>query len=89
MKWKKRKAEIERLKKKHPVRASVGAETTPTSAPRGSKYPSLTSTGVCKFSSNRGPRLSAPSHILVDTLHKQGPMVLTRDELPWAGGRKP
>ena len=27
--------------------------------------------------------------LIVDTLHKQGMMVLSRDELPWAGGRKP
>lgn len=26
---------------------------------------------------------------IVDSLHKQGLMVLSRDELPWAGGRKP
>jgi hypothetical protein len=26
---------------------------------------------------------------IVDSLHKQGMMVLSRDELPWAGGKKP
>jgi hypothetical protein len=30
-----------------------------------------------------------PTGHIVDTLHKQGPMVLFRDELPWAGGKKP
>jgi hypothetical protein len=28
-------------------------------------------------------------NLIVDSLHKQGMMVLSRDELPWAGGRKP
>lgn len=32
---------------------------------------------------------ASPAHLIVDTLHKQGPQVLSRSELPWAGGRKP
>jgi hypothetical protein len=30
-----------------------------------------------------------PTNHIVDTLHKQGPQVLTKEDLPWAGGKKP
>lgn len=86
MKWKKRKAELARLRKSHPV-VSVG------SIPRlldggGSKYPSLSSTGVSKICDRRGPSLPPPSGLIVGTPHKQGPMVMSKEELPWAGGKK-
>lgn len=35
------------------------------------------------------PKPKPPTNHIVDTLHKQGPMVLSRSELPWAGGKKP
>jgi hypothetical protein len=35
----------------------------------------------------RNPK-PATNHI-VDILHKQGPQVLTKEDLPWAGGKKP
>lgn len=31
----------------------------------------------------------SPSHLIVDTLHKQGPQVIAREDIQWAGGRKP
>ena len=88
MKWSKRKKELARLRKKHPVLGSAVAFPE-RRASGGASYPSLTSTGVCKFSSSRGEPLKPPSNILVGTPHKQGPMVMLPDELPWAGGRKP
>jgi hypothetical protein len=30
----------------------------------------------------------SPSHLIVDILHKQGPMVLSREELKYSGGKK-
>jgi hypothetical protein len=87
MKWKKRKREIERLRKKHPVLDSAVA-LPPRREPDGIAYPSLTSTGVSRFSSNKRPALSPPSSVIVGTPHKQGMMVMTREELPWAGGKK-
>jgi hypothetical protein len=44
-----------------------------------------------RFDQTQGKREpnKPPKHLIVDTLHKQGPMVLSRADLPWAGGRKP
>jgi hypothetical protein len=88
MKWKNRQRELARLRRKHPV-LNCGALPDLSRPAISSKYPSLTSTGVSPIYSNRKPPCSPPSHLIVDTLHKQGPMVLSRDELPWAGGKKP
>jgi hypothetical protein len=85
MKWKKRKAEIARLRKKHPV---VSAGQFPVLSSTRSRLPSLTSTGLSPICYVKRPPISAPSHLIVGTPHKQGPMVMTRDELPWAGGKK-
>jgi hypothetical protein len=30
----------------------------------------------------------SPPHLIVDILHKQGPMVLSREELKYSGGKK-
>jgi len=35
------------------------------------------------------PKSNPNPGLIVDTLHKQGPMVLRKSELPWAGGKKP
>ena len=85
MKWKKREAEIKRLRKKHPV---VRAVTLPGSATASSGYPSLSSTGISKIVCRARPTLSPNSSVIVGTPHKQGPMVMFKSELPWAGGKK-
>jgi hypothetical protein len=84
VKWKKRQAEIARLRKKYPVRAGEFPQSSfvPSSAP------SLTSTGISSICFTRRSPISPPSHLIVGTPHKQGPMVMSRDELPWAGGKK-
>ena len=35
------------------------------------------------------PHAKPKTNLIVDTLHKQGMMVLSKSELPWAGGKKP
>lgn len=85
MKWKKREAELNRLRRKHPVLQ----KQMPRSLGSSSKYQSLSSTGISRICYGPRPSLKPPSGVIVDTLHKQGPMVLSRSELPWAGGKKP
>lgn len=85
MKWKKRKSEIERFRKKYPVWRVI---EMPDLRVPGPKYPSLSPTGVAKITNAVREKHLPPSHLIVDTLHKQGPMVLSRSELPWAGGKK-
>lgn len=87
MKWKKRRAEIERLRKKHPVVRPdvVSADSSSRQPP---SYPSLTSTGVSRIVFNARQQHLTSSSVIVGTPHKQGPMVMFHDELPWAGGKK-
>jgi hypothetical protein len=59
------------------------------------KFPDLKFQEHAKLSNGFGKSTpkKAPmpqSHgLLVGTPHKQGPMVVSREELPWAGGKKP
>lgn len=85
MKWKKRKSELERLRKKYPVYNVI---KMPDLRVPGPKYPSMSTTGVARIADAVRTKHLPPSHLIVDTLHKQGPMVLSRSELPWAGGKK-
>jgi hypothetical protein len=86
MKWKKRQAELRRLRRKHPV-LSVN-QLPDLSVPSGA--PSLTSTGVSTIcSSGRGKEsVKLSGEFFVGTPHKQGPMVMLKSELPWGGGKK-
>jgi hypothetical protein len=86
MKWKKRQAEINRLRAKHGkdrslVRKfpdlSVEQHTSPTSnrmGPPGLKKEQLQAI--------LGP------NFVVEHIHKGGYQVLMRSDLPWAGGKK-
>lgn len=85
MKWKKRKRELDRLAKKH-GRDSGRALMPDLTTKRGP--PSLSTTGVAKIVEKRRAAQEPPPNLIVDTLHKQGPQVLFKDDLPWAGGKK-
>lgn len=85
MKWKKRRLELERLAKKHG--RDGGRAPMPDLATKKGP-PSLSATGVAKIAEKRRAVQKPPPNLIVDTLHKQGPMVLSRSELPWAGGKK-
>lgn len=86
MKWKTRERQLAQLREKHgrvpPVVAFPDLGVKPGA-------PSLTATGVAKIVEKRAQPQDIPRDVIVDTLHKQGPMVLSRSELPWAGGKKP
>lgn len=86
MKWRKREAEIKRLRKKH---RGVRHGELPACATPSSGYPSLSSTGISPivWRASKSSPLSCEG-ITVGTPHKQGPMVMFKSELPWAGGRK-
>lgn len=87
MKWKKRQREIARLRREHrDTRPDL--RETPRSEQRSTSYPSLTSSGVSRIVERKRAPMEPPKDMIVDTLHKQGPMVLARSELPWAGGKK-
>jgi hypothetical protein len=90
MKWKNRKAELERLRRKHrgKPRSAPKLEQRDESARRPPAYPSLSEKGVSAICFVRREPSPPPSHLIVGTPHKQGPMVMSRDELPWAGGKK-
>ena len=80
VKWKKRVKEIMILRAKY----SRDHYKIP--------FPNLkTPTNPCTNGFGPTPKVGPkpPTNLIVDTLHKQGPMVLSRDELPWAGGKKP
>lgn len=84
MKWSRRLAQIEASR----------ARTPKWRAP----FPDLSCPSTCAPTSdviavpgsntelNRRPALTIP--LLVGTLHKQGPQVLAKADLPFAGGRK-
>jgi hypothetical protein len=86
VKWKKRQREIERLAQKH-GRDGGRAPMPDLTTKRGP--PSLSETGVAKIAETRRAAQEPPPNLIVDTLHKQGPQVLFKSELPWAGGKKP
>lgn len=89
MRWKAREKELTRLRKKHrgkPRQGSVSQQNSDARTPE--KYPSLSDSGVSKICFVRREPSTPPSHLIVGTPHKQGPMVMSRDELPWAGGKK-
>lgn len=88
MKWKKRKKEIARLRKKHPV-VSVNPLPDLSSGKRAG-YPSLSKMGVSKITARKKeptPSLTVPD-VFVGTPHKQGPMLMFREELAQGGGKK-
>lgn len=90
MKWKNREKELRRLRKKHPV---IRCNSLPDlrDTRKSANYPSLSSTGLSTGSAHKAapsPPLSSTSEFVVGTPHKQGPMVMLRSELPWAGGKK-
>ena len=84
VKWKKRRAELERLEAKHGRDRSLARGFPELSVKR--THPSL-SDGFAPVQSvaRRAPQ---DHGLIVDTLHKQGMMVLAKSELPWAGGKK-
>jgi hypothetical protein len=87
VKWKKRKAEIRRLRRKNPTVRAVAMPELKCSGPH---YPSLSATGVAKISERRrqeAPPLTVPD-VFVGTPHKQGPMLMFREELAHGGGKK-
>jgi hypothetical protein len=87
MKWKKRQAELRRLRRRHPVLQVNALPNLAVDRPSG---PSLTSTGVSTIcSSGRGKEsVKLSGEFFVGTPHKQGPMVMLKSELPWGGGKK-
>lgn len=86
MKWKKREKMLRELRRRN--RGLKTVVSLPSLRCEGPKYPSLSATGVAPIV-DRVAKHEPPPGVIVDTLHKQGMMVLSRDELPWAGGRKP
>jgi hypothetical protein len=86
MKWKDRENELRRLRNKH-GRDRSAAYSFPSLLVESSKrYPSL-SDGFAKIPGKR-EELAAPENLIVDNLHKQGPMVIFRSELHYSGGKK-
>jgi len=89
MKWKKREVEIRRLRKQNPVlsvTAMPDLRTMPT-------YPSLSETGVPSTRDSTAllrpvSQATLSKRYFVGSPHKQGPMVMFHDELPWGGGKK-
>jgi hypothetical protein len=90
MKWKKRQAEIARLRRRHPV---LRVNDLPNLREQQSEYsaPSLTSTGVSTICSRTRTAASAKlsGEFFVGALHKSSMQVLFKSELPWGGGKKP
>jgi len=88
MKWKARQREIARLRRKHRVLCvnrmpDLSVDRSSTS------YPSLTSSGgSSQLCVRRAENHGIPDNVVIGTPHKQGPMVMFRSELPWAGGKK-
>lgn len=90
MKWRKRSAELKRLRRKHgPVSSVVPLPVLRETSTKPSP-PSLSESGIAPIVRKRGSSgpVSAPPGVVVGTPHKQGPMVMFKDELPWAGGKK-
>jgi hypothetical protein len=87
MKWKAREREIRRLRRKHKV-LCVNSLPDLTVDRSSAIYPSKNSSGGFSQLTAKRPVNASPPNLIVDTLHKQGMMVLSRDEIPWAGGRK-
>jgi hypothetical protein len=90
MKWKAREREIRRLRRKHKV-LCVNSLPDLTVDRSSAIYPSKNSSGgFSQLTAKRSTVSQAVvlKNIIVGTPHKQGPMVMFHDELPWAGGKK-
>lgn len=86
MKWKKRQQQIEEMRRRHGRDRSL-TRTFPDLKVEQRTAPC--SNDMAKIS-YAAPKEGTSDHgLIVDTLHKQGPMVLSKTELPWAGGKKP
>lgn len=83
MKWKKRNLEIIRLRAKY----ALDRYKCPFPDLKTPANPCTNGFGVPGVLPKPEPK--PHTNLIVDTLHKQGPMVLSREELPWAGGKKP
>lgn len=83
MNWKQREKELKLLRAKYKNPSS--GNTIPNYKVE-QKYPSL-SDGFEKINYTR-PTPPPPPHLIVDILHKQGPMVISKDELKYSGGKK-
>ena len=83
MNWKQREKELKLLRAKY-KNPSSGNTIPDYKVER--KYPSL-SDGFGKIVSPK-PIPAPPPHLIVDILHKQGPMVISKDELKYSGGKK-
>jgi hypothetical protein len=85
MKWKKRKAEIERLRARY------------ARSPYREPFPDLSTTksGVAPLGNSlnqyrtEAPQPKPKTALIVDHFHKSGLQVILPSELPWAGGKKP
>jgi hypothetical protein len=87
MKWKNRERELRRLRKKHPVVRTTSLPDLCCDAP--TRYPSLSATGISSITSrSRSKAELTCTSVIIGTPHKQGPMVMFKSELPWAGGKK-
>jgi hypothetical protein len=83
MKWKNREKELKLLRAKY---KNPNSGNTIPSYKVERKYPSL-SDGFAKIEASK-PVYEPPPHLIVDILHKQGPMVISKDELKYSGGKK-
>lgn len=83
MKWKKRLKEIEKLKNKHGKDRSL-VRSFPDYSVKGTSPLSnyIGGTGQAK------PYVEGRKEFLVGNFHKQGPMLVFKSELQWAGGKK-
>jgi len=83
MRWKKRLAQIEALKKKHGrdrslVRSMPDLSVEQRTAPCGNTI----GNGIAK------PPMPQDHGLIVDHLHKQGMQVISPSDIEWAGGKK-
>lgn len=69
------------------LRAKHGRERYKVPFPNLKCGPNPCTNGFGPATKHEPPKLKG--NLIVDTLHKQGMMVLSKDELPWAGGKKP
>lgn len=85
MNWKKRKAQIERLKAANlgqRYRVPFPDLTVREVAPCSNRFDSI-------HDKSRAEPYVPPKGVIVDHLHKSSLQVLLPSELPWAGGKKP
>jgi hypothetical protein len=87
MNWKQRQNELRILRNRHGSDRSAANTLPDLSVDRSSsKYKSL-SDGFAPVPGKKA-EMNNPEGIIVDNLHKQGPMVISRSELIYSGGKK-